>query len=118
MRKIILACLLLLPAAYAGAVTLGEAANNVNDNVFAVVLTLIINACYFVGGGFLLFSIKQYKDHRDNPQLVSFGKVMTYFIIGLALVLLPFTVDYIKSRDGITGDGSYRSGPEAVEINY
>ncbi|MAZ38962.1 MAG: hypothetical protein CMF49_02495 [Legionellales bacterium] len=45
---------------------------------------------FVLGIGFLLGSIIQYKQHRNNPQMVRISTPICYFILGLALIVSPF----------------------------
>ena len=114
MRRIVVACLLVAPAAFAMAANLGEVALNWTE-ILEFFITMIGWACIFVGAGFLLASVKQYKDHRDNPQRVSLAKVLTYFILGFCLVVLPLLVKYIQETDTT---GYHDTESERVKINY
>lgn len=45
---------------------------------------------FIAGAGFLLAGIFQYKNYRDNPQQVRLSTPITYLILGLVLIALPF----------------------------
>ena len=47
-------------------------------------------ASVICGAGFLMASALQYKNHRDNPQEVPLSRPITYLLLGLALVILPY----------------------------
>ncbi len=90
--KSLLSCLgilSLIPIPGMAAESLGTIANNllVPATGIAHMLNLASVIC---GTGFLLAAVLQYKNHRDNPQEVPLSRPVTYLILGLALVLLPY----------------------------
>ena len=60
-------------------------------------------ASVICGTGFLLAAILQYKKHRDNPQEVPLSRPVTYMILGLALVILPYFTMISQAASFIAG---------------
>lgn len=66
---------------------------DIAKNVFGVgldVREMIRTVCIIAGSVLLLFSLIQYKKHRDNPVEVSLGSVFFTLITGASLILLSF----------------------------
>ena len=47
-------------------------------------------ACILVGVFLLTGCMVHYKEHRNNPKLVPLSTVITYFILGLIAISIPF----------------------------
>jgi len=80
--------LIMMDVCYAGK-SLGE----ISDFATGIAggLGKILYAIAFVlGASFLIGSIIQYKQHRENPQMVRLSNPVIYFILGLSLIALPF----------------------------
>jgi len=51
---------------------------------------LLYGVSFVAGVAFILGGAVQYKYYRDNPQMIRLSTPITYFILGLALIALPF----------------------------
>lgn len=60
-------------------------------------------ASVICGTGFLLAAVLHYKKHRDNPQEVPLSRPVTYLILGLVLVLLPYFTMISQAATFIAG---------------
>lgn len=47
-------------------------------------------ACIFTGIYLLTAGLVNYKEHRNNPKLIPLSTVIVYFILGLAVIGVPF----------------------------
>lgn len=47
-------------------------------------------ACIFTGVYLLTAGFVNYKEHRNNPKLIPLSTVIVYFILGLAVIGIPF----------------------------
>lgn len=60
-------------------------------------------ASVICGTGFLLAAVLHYKKHRDNPQEVPLSRPVTYMILGLVLVILPYFTMISQAASFIAG---------------
>lgn len=82
-----------MPLWAAGSAGTGGDFASVIGNVMepATIAARILNvASVICGAGFLMASALQYKNHRNNPQEVPLSRPITYLILGLVLVILPY----------------------------
>jgi len=88
--KYVQLCLLLFPASSWAAQ--GSVAQITGDLMgpTAILTKLVLVACYMVGVGLIIFSIAQYKQHRQSPKLVPLGTPIILFILGVGALLIPY----------------------------
>lgn len=80
-------CLLSYNTAFA--VALGDAANNIFDG--ANLFTKFFWAGSVLIGIFLLIGgLVNYREHRNNPKLIPMATVITYIVLGLFAIGIPF----------------------------
>lgn len=87
----IMAWLFVTPSAWAavsGAGGLGDIANNIMEPV-VVVSGFLASASLILGIACLFSSLIRYMQHRVNPLAHPISTVITLFILGLALLVLP-----------------------------
>lgn len=77
---------------YAGAAvaaSLGELSNNLMSPVSGLA-KIIHTISYITGGAFIVGSVMQYKQHRENPQQVRLSKPLSWLFLGIILISIPF----------------------------
>lgn len=78
---------------FAPSLVLAESAGEVGESLFEPTLIatrLAIFACYIIGVGLILAAGVQYKQHRQAPKLTPLTTPILLFLLGIALVLLPY----------------------------
>tara|TARA_R110002110_G_scaffold400317_1_gene616632 strand:+ start:52153 stop:52686 length:534 start_codon:yes stop_codon:yes gene_type:complete len=77
----------------------------------AILTKMVLVACYMVGVGLIIFSLAQYKQHRQNPKLVPLGTPIILFILGVVALLIP----YVSVSTGETGSAAeqVKKGPKS-----
>lgn len=90
MFRIILFLLAFLPSiVFAADVSLGQLSTSLMGPV-SVLADLMYKICYVLGAMFLLGSVLQYKNHRDNPSQVPISRPILLLVFGLILIGFPF----------------------------
>lgn len=67
-------------------------------------------ACIFTGVYLVTSGFVNYKEHRNNPKLIPLSTVIVYFILGLAVIGIPFL-----SR--LFGSDSYDFATKGTQYN-
>jgi cytochrome bd-type quinol oxidase subunit 2 len=89
LKQIIFLCTLVCSASYASSTDIGQVAGNIgqlSENAAGIIQKI----CLVVGIGLLTASVVTYKEHRNNPEEVGWGKIFLFLIVGLAFVALSF----------------------------
>ena len=130
MKKIIeprffrLACLLVflggsiaLPvfAAESGERTLASVAATLTNGV-GLFIRIMWAACVLIGIGLLLTAFTQYQIHRHNPKLVPLPVPITYFLLALLTLAIPFS----HTLFGLSKEDPYKKQQryEIIKKNY
>jgi len=106
-----LAVLTLLLAAFdCSAISLGGVA----DNLFGTADLLskfMAAACITAGTVLIVTAATQYKIHRQNPKLVPLSTPITYILLGLVLIGIPFvsSIFHITTGEDVAKGASPRS---------
>ncbi len=87
--KLLLLLLCILPFNLFAQGSLGDAAENLMGPT-SIVMKIVDIACYIIGLVFVMMSIAQYRNHRQNPKLVPLGTPITLVILGIILVMIPY----------------------------
>ena len=80
--------------------SLGGLSENATGPI-AVVGSIAESACFVAGGAFILGTLVRYKEHRDNPTQVTWGQIITLFLLGVFFILLPFITGLSLSSEPI-----------------
>lgn len=97
--SIILFCILIPTYAFANhAVGIGDIAKNLIEPV-NIVSDFIASASFIVGASCIFAGFLRFMQYRVNPMMAPISTVMTLFILGIVLILLPFI--YLLTESGI-----------------
>ena len=102
MRKFyfILTCWVLCSgAAFAKDISIGGIANTLFDGA-DILAKLMWAACILVGIALFLTAFTQFQIHRDNPKLVPLTTPITYIILALIAICIPFGSKITGFLDG------------------
>jgi len=75
--------------AFADDVSLGQLSTNLMGPV-SVLAELLYKICYVLGAMFILGSVLQYKNHRDNPSQIPISRPILLLVFGLIFIGFPF----------------------------
>lgn len=92
---------------------LGGVANNLFDGA-SILSKLLSASCVIVGILLTVTAFTQYKIHRQNPKLVPLGNPVTYFLLGLTILAVPFAGKLLKTD---TSEDVAKSGASVEEAS-
>lgn len=75
--------------AYAAGQSLGDVSKTLTG-ITGGLGKMMYGVSFVAGVAFILAGAVQYKYYRDNPQMIRLSTPIMYFLLGLALVALPF----------------------------
>ena len=78
--------------------TIGETAESLLTPV-TLVGQLSLAVCIIAGLCCTIAGVMFYKAYRENPQYMPLGKPVFYFLLGLALLCMPFVWQKAKEQD-------------------
>ena len=91
-------------------VSLGEVAGNIYGNA-SILMRVMWAACIIVGIVLIITAFTQFQTHKKNPKLVTLGQPVTYFILGLIALGIPFAERILNLEDANTEE-------EQVDTEY
>lgn len=74
---------------YAESFGLGEVAGQITGGPVDFLKQSIYGMFFVAGAAFLVGTMSQYKNHRENPQQIRLSIPITYFIMSLVLFAIP-----------------------------
>ncbi len=124
-RCVPLCLLLLFPASlFAGDGSIAQISGDLMGPT-AIITKMVLVACYMVGVGLIIFSLAQYKQHKQNAKLVPLGTPIILFILGAGTLLIPYfsiasgdsaSASEQEKRDGKTAPKSGALPPIAEPV--
>lgn len=79
---------------------LGTMAEHMVQGPLTIIMNFIDDACYVAGIIMILVGFNKYLRYRQNPQETPISTPIVYFVLGVAIILLPF-VYYLVQRANI-----------------
>ncbi|MGD9108389.1 MAG: hypothetical protein PVI75_04380 [Gammaproteobacteria bacterium] len=76
---------------------LGSMAESMVQGPLTIIMQFIDDACYVAGIILILVGFNKYLRYRQNPQETPISTPIVYFLLGVAIILLPF-VYYLVQR--------------------
>ena len=92
---------LLLLAGAAGAVSLGEMADEATGDLEDTVPGLIAAVFYIMGAALFGFGLFRVKKHVDHPQQVTLGSALITCVIGAVLIATPAAINAMTESIGL-----------------
>ena len=92
---------LLLLAGTAGAVSLGEMADEATGDLEDTVPGLIAAVFYIMGAALFGFGLFRVKKHVDHPQQVTLGSALITCVIGAVLIATPAAINAMTESIGL-----------------
>jgi hypothetical protein len=80
-----------------GTTGLGSMAESMVQGPLTIIMNFINDACYVAGIIMILVGFNKYLRYRQNPQETPISTPIVYFLLGVAIILLPF-VYYLVQR--------------------
>lgn len=77
-----------------------------------IITQLVLAACYMVGVGLVIFSLAQYKQHRQSPKLVPLSTPILLLILGVLALLIPY-ITTLPDESGSATEVAKREGKTA-----
>jgi hypothetical protein len=101
-----------------GSTTLGSMADNLHSGA-TIVAKLLWAACVIVGIAFMIAAFTQYQVHRVNPKLVPLTTPITYVLLALVALTIPFAERVIGFEDAYENDQQEKAKSQPyVEESY
>ena len=79
---------------------LGRMASHMIQGPMTILMHFIDDACYVAGIVLLLVGFNKYMRHRQNPQEIPISTPIVYFILGIVIILLPFSYYLVQAVSG------------------
>ena len=92
---------LLLLAGTAGAVSLGEMADEATTDLQDTVPALLAVVFYIIGAALFGFGLFRVKKHVDHPQQVTLGSALITCVIGAILIATPAAINAMTESIGL-----------------
>jgi len=93
----ILFCPVIALAEDGGVTGFGAMAGQIVQGPLTIVMNFMNDACYVAGVVLLLVGFNKYLRYRQNPQETPISTPIVYFILGVVVILLPFSY-YLVQR--------------------
>lgn len=87
----------------------GYVAGNLHTG-FSFAAKLLWAACIIVGIMLFMMSFTQFQIHRQNPKLVPLGQPITYFMLAIATLAIPFAEHIMGVDDANSAEEQARAG--------